>query len=697
MNEQIPTENTILYSFSQLINSQKQKYKSTTVFEEKEKIVSKLIFDPEISKDFLIQCINMYKKSTDNKKDILINTFQLYFNTLQYSLSTSENFKFYSFLEKLDPNMSDLNLFNYLAQNDPIKNFTKFYEIYFKYMDEINLIDKRSENLKIIKNYIDDMLKIYNIDFRNYYFPPMKEFPTYVYNYYFFLFLKILKKFQKKRIKSQFIIINNNSNNNNNINNNIYNNSSNNNEKEFESYSEEEEFDIHYKIGIFFKLSNKLFTKFNYKNINKDLKILKIILFYFQNFEFSRNINFNSLKKIFECINSEQITKDILKRFQFYRKNSNIPITESDWDSIDINENLYIKTPYKLEVKIKYFRKDILNFEDMELIYYNLNDLNIENLNFDGLIQNSICKYSPEIENYTKELLKTIFSSKNYINYFEKHGKRFNNSNKINLLKNIFQGPNSTLIFQEIWENIFFIPFIDSDLSGFNNRNQYSIFINSIKKIDFKTTFNKIVPQFHCEINNLYHEISHNFVLLLAANLDDISYETIEITDKEELEELKNLQNKYFGKNNQKIDVYDKYEDFGDLMEIEMYGIRPRKYKTFSGLFCLNKDSYNLDSNQFREICVGLYNYEIEKENKFEESQKKNAINEENYNYKEILEKLFKSEIAKLLMEYFEVNRKNEVYIEDGKPREISFNNMYNEEYTVDIDYWDKLDSKKFL
>ena len=102
MNKQIPTENTILYSFSQLINSQKQKYKSTTVFEEKEKIVSKLIFDPEISKDFLIQCINMYKKSTDNKKDFFINTFQLYFNTLQYSLSTSENFKFYSFLEKLD-------------------------------------------------------------------------------------------------------------------------------------------------------------------------------------------------------------------------------------------------------------------------------------------------------------------------------------------------------------------------------------------------------------------------------------------------------------------------------------------------------------------------------------------------------------------------------------------------------------------
>ena len=52
------------------------------------------------------------------------------------------------------------------------------------------------------------------------------------------------------------------------------------------------------------------------------------------------------------------------------------------------------------------------------------------------------------------------------------------------------------------------------------------------------------------------------------------------------------------------------------------------------------------------------------------------------------------SEIAKLLMEHFKVDDKNgnETYIEDGKPREISFNSMLNEEYSINIDYCDKFD-----
>lgn len=347
-----------------------------------------------------------------------------------------------------------------------------------------------------------------------------------------------------------------------------------------------------------------------------------------------------------------------------------------------------------MKLKIKHFRKDILNIENNKLFCV-LKDFQLDNLNFDGLIQNSIIKYSPKIEKYTKELLKSIFSSERYINNFQKHDKRFNlfKNEKINLLKDIFQGSNSTLIFQEIWENIFFIPFIDKDFSGFNNRNQYSIFINSLQKFDFNTSFNKIVPLFHCELNTLFHEITHNFVLLLAANLEENSFENLEIIEEQELKELYNLQKKYYDKYNQNNKIYNKFEDFGDLMEIEMYGIRPRKYKTFSGLFCLNKDSYTLGSNEFREICVGLYNFEFENEKKIEKFHKDDN-KEVKYNYKEILENLFNSEIAKLLMEHFEfdIKWKNEVYTEDGKPREIPFNNMFNEEYTVDIDYCDKLD-----
>ena len=118
-----------------------------------------------------------------------------------------------------------------------------------------------------------------------------------------------------------------------------------------------------------------------------------------------------------------------------------------------------------------------------------------------------------------------------------------------------------------------------------------------------------------------------------------------------------------------------------------MYGIRPRKYSTFSGLFCLNYKSYELDSNDFREICAGLYNYDNKKS-----SQEKNLILGK-YDLKSILDDLMDSEISKLLLKYFvlDKNNTNEYFTENGKPRRNINNFLYNEEYTVNIDYCDKL------
>ena len=74
-------------------------------------------------------------------------------------------------------------------------------------------------------------------------------------------------------------------------------------------------------------------------------------------------------------------------------------------------------------------------------------------------------------------------------------------------------------------------------------------------------------------------------------------------------------------------------------------------------------------------------------------------LNEQNKNgksnnLKDLLNQLFDSEIAKLLNEYFDfdVNSKNEIFVEDDKPREIAVNCLYNEEISIDIDYCDKLD-----
>ena len=626
-----------------------------------------MICGPGISKDLLTIFSDLIKKNKNNSSSLL-DTFEDYYHILQYSLPAKENLHFYKFLKEISPEKAKNSSYEYLASKDPINNFKDIYLKYSVLLKDIN--DKNSVKIKKdiqdINSYVDNMLKVYDINLNGYYYPPMKEYPTYVYNFYSYLFFETLKKFRKKRIKQIFK----------------------NNKNKDPQYTEEEYQLINYSIATFFKEVYQLFENFNYKNIDKDLKILKILIFYFKSFEYSRNFlsNGEMFLKIIKCLNSEPITSDVLKRIDFFRKGSETPIQEEEWNDIKINEIVYNKF-YELAVKIKYFKKDILKFDNEKLIF-SLKNYSIEKLNMDGLINNSITKFSPELEKYTKELLKSIFSSEIYIQNFLKHDKRFNSQKKKNLFKSIFEGPNSNLILNEIWENIFFIPFLDKDNAGFNCRSQYSIFIRYNPEFDFQTTFQKIIPYLHCEINTLYHEFTHNIALLLAANLEDEKFETIEIDNENELEELINLQKEYFKKYKQNNKIYTKFEDFGDLMEVLLFGIRPRKFRTLSGLFCLQPASYSLDSNEFKEKCVNLYNYEPinDDDQSLKESTGKCA-------YNDLFNQLLNSNIAQLLKQYFIIDSEfiNETYIEDGKPREISNNFIYNEEVTINIDYCDKL------
>lgn len=173
--------------------------------------------------------------------------------------------------------------------------------------------------------------------------------------------------------------------------------------------------------------------------------------------------------------------------------------------------------------------------------------------------------------------------------------------------------------------------------------------------------------------------------MLLAANLGNNDFEKVLIDEDNYLITLQNIYSDKYKQNNKK---YDKFDDFGDLMEVELYGIRPRKFRSFSGLFCLNPDSYELDSDTFKEIFVGLYNYD--EDNKSEE----NNINKK-YNFGEIVQNLMNSEIAEILKKYFTFDSKNgnETFTEDGKQRHYNDNFMINEEYSINTDYCDKLDN----
>ena len=235
-----------------------------------------------------------------------------------------------------------------------------------------------------------------------------------------------------------------------------------------------------------------------------------------------------------------------------------------------------------------------------------------------------------------------------------------------------------------------FYSFLIEGFYSLNSREQYSIFINSNPKFNYNISFQNIIPIYHSQFNNLLHEFTNKISLVIAANLEYYNFEKLEIKEGIELKELLDLQNNYFKKYNQNNKIYNYFNDLGNLIEVEMYGIRPRKFKTFSGLFCLDCDSYAFGENAFREKCVELYNFNssiniYEKSDEHSEKESNNKI-------KDILKKLLDSDIAKLLSEYFYIdeNLKNESFVEDDKPRE--FNSLYNEEFTIDIDYCDKLD-----
>lgn len=653
------------YSFKQLIKLKKNQYLNETDFDAKQEIALKFICDPEVSSDLLDKCIDEFEKANEDPNSIY-NSIDSIFSCLKYSLTKAKNLKYYSYMKNLEPNLVD-SVYKYLAFNDPINNFKSIYSQYFLLLSEIKDKAKIKENLGKIDKYIDDMLLVYNIDLENYYYPPMEEYPIYAYNFYSFLFYKILKKFREKKIFNPFQT----------------------DKTEKTQYINNEKERMYYLIGLFFQDVNKIFLKFNYENIQKDIKTLKIISFYLKILEYCRDYNtFRDIfQKIINCIDSEPITSDILKRFEFFRKNGKTPLTEKDWNSIKLNEILYIDNNPLNPVKIKHFRKDILNLEDIPL-FNALMSHSIDYLNIDGLIQNSIIKYDDKIEEYSKKLLKNIFSSDMYRNNFLFHDKRFGSKDakKAIILEDIFKGKNKDIIFEEIWNNIFFLPFPNQDLSGFNNRPQYAMFINSIPEINRNQSFQKIIPRFHCDINTLFHEFTHNIAILLAANLEEEEFET---SIKNDNDDLNNLQKKYSLKYNQNNIIYNKFDDFGDLMEVKMYGIRPRKFKTFSGLFCLNCNSYSLNPDDFRELCVGLYNMEIE--NTKDDSEKSKISDKNDLNNK--LKDLMNSEIAQLLQGYFFIDKglKNESYTESGKPRENA-NFMYNEEFSVNTDYCDKLD-----
>ena len=157
----------IAYSLKQLISNQKEKYEKETIIENKEIIANKLICDKKISEDLL----NIINNMNIQDKKSNFNTFENYYHIFQYSLSTKENLKFYNSLKELNPQIiSKHPEYEFLAVNDPINNFKNICSKFSIFIDEINDLNKVKINLENIQKYIDDMLKIYDINLEGYYY-----------------------------------------------------------------------------------------------------------------------------------------------------------------------------------------------------------------------------------------------------------------------------------------------------------------------------------------------------------------------------------------------------------------------------------------------------------------------------------------------------------------------------------------------
>ena len=668
---------TEAYSFKQLFTKKRKDYYDANDFNKKKKIINKYICDQEVSNNFL-DILSKHKVTKE-----LLNTFETYFNSLKYSLNVQENSKYYNFLQDLCNKLkykTEMKKYEYLSQNDPINNFTKIIEHYSK-IESINNYSSDNEIKQLIDNidkYIDELKNVYNYALKEFYFPPNQIYPIYAYNYYSYKIFNILKKLQTvKRVK-------------------IFKTT---NDKILPSGISSKK-RLYIQINSILSNFASLFQKFSYNNIEKDLIVLKIVTLYLTIFEKSREFYsiFDEIKEVSACLNSTPINSDILNIIEIYRENSNTPVKPEEWDSIGLNENIYVKNFDMLKTKIKRFNNSILkcNIAELDAI---LTLPKISHLNMNALINYSLIKSNKEIENYSILLIKKIFSSKIYIHNFVKYDKRFSHK-KQKILQSIFYGANKDEIFKEIWENIIFIPMPKQRLSGPNNRPQYTIFINSKHNFNLEPKFDKVIPIIHCEINAIFREITHNIALLLAANLNEDDFDTVIIDNNNDLNEL---QNKYYTKYAQNSIKYKKFDDFGDLMEVVLYGIRPRIFRTFSSLFCLNLDSYNISEDNFRDTCLNLYQSQItiEKDvieniiNNVDVNEKLRGCEGENQNQKgmELITNLLKSKISKLLSESFLIDNaiQNESYIEDENPRNM-LNYIFNDEYVIEIDYYDKLD-----
>lgn len=596
-----------------LIKYIKKKWKNTKTIDEKIDFIKNYNIDETISIEFLEYLI-------ENKYDK--NKFKIFFNELKFSIVNSEKKRLGKILNYLPQDYINNELYFFLNIN-PKQYFIEF----CNKLKSISKLNETNEEKRIlINNVIDIMYETFNFDndklrfginVPNIGFQYCKLF----FDFYDKIILLLLKKKEKKN-KNIFIIHTPNKD------------KTIQKEKlDYEEYEKDDDYicNFNYVLDII-DFFIPIFESFD-SNDERNIKKLKIILEYLRVIEKYREFNidlefFNNIK---ESLSKPTITNQILDKCKIYK--DNLEITKETFETINEDDIVKIYIEYinkEFMIKIKHCNVNILQLSGLKFYCLSQNP-NIKYLTVEGLLENNFIKYNKEIELNFKNTLFSILCSNNIKNAYITLDERFEHNKVIYA----FEGKYKKQIFEEIYKNTFFIPFLFKSDFGYTNRHNYSIFIHSKPYYNKFEDAIKVINIIQSKQNDYLHEIFHLLTFLYGSNLNKLKFDTPPVKKYKLESEINDIENKIIFEQKKEIN------DFGDAIEMWRYGDRPYYFNFYSSLYALNENNCLISGKEFRKNYSDLEKCKIEfnKEELFDERKYNINIDEDKDEEKIIMKK----------------------------------------------------------
>lgn len=389
----------------------------------------------------------------------------------------------------------------------------------------------------------------------------------------------------------------------------------------------------------------------------KYLKIIYIILIMCDRQEIKGNILL-IIQGINDCM-INLIDKDTIKNYVhnnpkklfIMKKGKEIELTDSIINKMNLNEILIYKgNDTNIDFDIKKYNKKI--FDNLEI---NLKVNSWIFSNFEFIDNYYFINTKNELKLEFKNNLKTIIESPYIKQIYSKIENRFEKNY-------LFEG--SDKIYNEIYDHITFFPFPLDSTYGYCDRNSLDIYINMY---EVEENVLNLFGKMYANTNDILHEIFHITPCYYVLNSDNKNIKDVNsrISSKKKEEYVK-IQEKFIqDTKSQNQSIKPKEElDFGDILEIEIYGfcIRDFTLKNTCELF-LKKTWYN-DIENFKGNYIErsiINEDEIEKE--------VNKISKGNINYKSnknlndvnINEYKKQSSIINTFFKIFKLSKKNTI------------------------------------